>query len=49
MDNLLNKDNSLMTKVQEDSSKDVATLSMLTSYLSSSPQPIKHQCFNNRV
>jgi hypothetical protein len=40
MDNLLNKDNFLVTKVQENFSKDVAILNMLTSYLSSSPQSI---------
>jgi hypothetical protein len=39
MDNLLNKDNYLVISAQKDSSKDVATLNMLTSYLSSSPQP----------
>jgi hypothetical protein len=39
MVNLFKKDNFLATNVQEDSSKDVATLNMLTSYLSSSPQP----------
>jgi hypothetical protein len=40
MDNILNKNNFFVANVQENSSKDVATLNMLTSYLSSSPQPI---------
>jgi hypothetical protein len=37
LDNLMNKDNYLMTSAQKDSSKDVPTPNMLPSFSSSSP------------